>query len=87
MTTTGARAETLPQGLTAEHPIVRWVDEIATLTTPDAIHWVDGSTAENDRLSQLLVEQGTFIRLNPDLRPASWRSDLRSWRGVSFAYA
>ena len=77
MTTIGARAEVLPQGLTAEHPIVRWVDEIAALTTPDAIHWVDGSQEENDRLCRLLVEHGTFIRLNPELRPNSFlaRSD------------
>jgi phosphoenolpyruvate carboxykinase (GTP) len=77
VTTTGARAEMLPQGLSAEHPIVRWVDEIATLTTPDAIHWVDGSTEENDRLCQMLVEHGTFIRLNSELRPNSFlaRSD------------
>jgi phosphoenolpyruvate carboxykinase (GTP) len=77
VTTIGARAEVLPQGLTAEHPIVRWVDEIAALTTPDAIHWVDGSQEENDRLCRLLVEHGTFIRLNPELRPNSFlaRSD------------
>ncbi|HEY5487658.1 MAG TPA: phosphoenolpyruvate carboxykinase (GTP) [Candidatus Limnocylindrales bacterium] len=77
MTTIGARAEALPQGLSAEHPIVRWVDEVAALTTPDAVHWVDGSDEENDRLCQLLVEHGTFIRLNPELRPNSFlaRSD------------
>jgi phosphoenolpyruvate carboxykinase (GTP) len=77
VTTIGARAEALPQGLSAEHPIVRWVDEVAALTTPDAVHWVDGSDEENDRLCQLLVEHGTFIRLNPELRPNSFlaRSD------------
>jgi phosphoenolpyruvate carboxykinase (GTP) len=74
VTTIGARAEVLPQGLTAEHPIVRWVDEIAALTTPDAVCWVDGSQEENDRLCQLLVDHGTFIRLNPELRPNSFLS-------------
>jgi hypothetical protein len=54
-----------------------WVDEIAALTKPDAIHWCDGSEAENTRLCELLVEGGTFIRLNPTLRPNSFlaRSD------------
>ena len=27
-----------------------WVDEIAALTQPDRIHWVDGSRAENEAL-------------------------------------
>jgi phosphoenolpyruvate carboxykinase (GTP) len=53
------------------------VDEVAALTTPDAVYWCDGSQSENDRLTQLLVAHGTFIRLNPDLKPNSFlaRSD------------
>jgi phosphoenolpyruvate carboxykinase (GTP) len=75
--TTGASVEGRPQILSAEHPVVRWVDEVAALTTPDAVYWCDGSQSENDRLTQLLVESGTFIRLNPDLKPNSFlaRSD------------
>ena len=77
MNTTGARVEGQPQGLSATHPIVRWVNEVAALTTPDAVHWCDGSEAENSQLCQLLVDAGTYIRLNPDLRPNSFlaRSD------------
>ena len=77
MNTIGARVEGLPQGLSATHPIVRWVNEVAALTTPDAVHWCDGSEAENSQLCQLLVDAGTYIRLNPDLRPNSFlaRSD------------
>ena len=77
MTTLGARVEGQPQSLSAGHPVVRWVNEVAALTTPDAIYWCGGSEAENSRLCQLLVDAGTFIRLNPDLRPNSFlaRSD------------
>jgi len=70
--TIGARVDGQPQGLPATHPIVRWVNEVAALTTPDAVHWCDGSEAENSRLCQLLVDAGTYIRLNPDLRPNSF---------------
>jgi phosphoenolpyruvate carboxykinase (GTP) len=48
------------------------VDEVAALTTPDAVYWCDGSASENERLCELLVEAGTFIRLNERLRPNSF---------------
>ncbi len=49
-----------------------WVREIAELTQPEAIHWCDGSTAEYDRLVQLLVDAGTFTRLDATERPNSY---------------
>ena len=57
--------------------LLGWVDEIAALCKPDKIEWADGSQEENDRLCELMVEGGTFIRLNPAKRPNSFlcRSD------------
>jgi len=57
--------------------LLAWVDEIAQLTRPDAVHWCDGSEAEYDRLFEGMLETGTARRLNPEKRPNSYlvRSD------------
>ena len=49
-----------------------WVAEVAALTTPEQIVWCDGSEAEWIRLTDELVANGTFVRLNPRLRPNSF---------------
>lgn len=64
---------------TSNKQLLEWVEEVAELTQPDRIEWCDGSQAEWDRLTQELVESGTLIALNPDIRPNSFlaRSDPR----------
>jgi phosphoenolpyruvate carboxykinase (GTP) len=55
--------------LTTNKHLLRWVEKMADLTQPDHIHWVDGSQKEYDRLCQLLVDSGTFTKLNEELWP------------------
>jgi phosphoenolpyruvate carboxykinase (GTP) len=64
---------------TSHRALIEWVEQIAAHTQPDAIHWCDGSQAEWDALSEQLVQAGTLVRLNPELRPDSFyaRSDPR----------
>lgn len=55
------------------HPeLIQWVQEIAALTTPDNIHWCDGSVEENDSLLALLTASGTLRKLNETKRPGSY---------------
>ncbi len=52
--------------------LAAWVDQIESLCKPSAVHWCDGSEEEQRSLCDQLVHSGTFIRLNPELRPNSF---------------
>ena len=62
---------------TRNKKLLEWVEEVAELTQPDEVIWCDGSDDEWERLTSQMVEAGTFIRLNPEIRPNSFlaRSD------------
>jgi phosphoenolpyruvate carboxykinase (GTP) len=49
-----------------------WVGEMTVLCKPARVVWADGSQEEYDRLCQMMVEAGTFVRLNPQKRPNSF---------------
>src|SRR5580658_5971678 len=57
---------------TRNKKLIEWVEEVARLTTPDRIHWCDGSAEEYDELCQQLVDAGTFLRLSDAKRPHSY---------------
>lgn len=54
-----------------------WVTKMVTLCQPDSVYWCDGSEQEYSALTNLMVETGTLVRLNPEKRPNSFlaRSD------------
>ena len=52
--------------------LLAWVQEVAELTQPDRVVLRDGSDEEWDRLTDELVEAGTFIRLNAEKKPNSF---------------
>lgn len=55
----------------------QWIEEVVALCQPQAVHYCDGSLEEYDSLCQKMIDQGTMIPLNPQLRPQSFlcRSD------------
>ena len=57
--------------------LLNWVEKMANLTKPAAIHWVDGSVEEDEALKAQMVESGTFVKLNEKLWPGCYyaRSD------------
>jgi phosphoenolpyruvate carboxykinase (GTP) len=57
---------------TKHEKLVAWVEQVAELTNPEAIHWCDGSAQEYDALAQQLVDAGTFERLSEAKRPNSY---------------
>ena len=57
---------------TRNKKLLEWVEEVAELTQPDEVIWCDGSDDEWERLTSQMVEAGTFIRLNPEIRPNSF---------------
>jgi len=58
--------------MTTHLELKKWVEEMTSLCEPDQVQWCDGSDKEWDSLTSLLVEQGTFTRLNQNLRPNSF---------------
>jgi phosphoenolpyruvate carboxykinase (GTP) len=57
---------------TKHERLLGWVETMAELCEPDALHWCDGSQAEYEQLCRGLVDAGTFVELDPDRRPGSY---------------
>ena len=59
-------------GTTRNQKLTDWVEQWRQILEPDRVEWCDGSADEYERLCQLLVDGGTFTRLDDAMRPNSY---------------
>lgn len=52
--------------------LMKWIHSIVELCQPSGVHFCTGSSEEYENLCDLLVQQGSFIKLNEKLRPNSF---------------
>ena len=64
----GAALETLTQNV----KLLAWLRDVVTLCKPDSVYTCEGSLAEYKEMCDLLAKQGTFTRLNEELRPGCY---------------
>jgi len=53
-------------------PVEQWVGEMERTLRPDRVVWCDGGDAENARLVDVMLADGTLQRLNPQQAPGSY---------------
>jgi phosphoenolpyruvate carboxykinase (GTP) len=59
--------------MTTNNPTLKaWVDECAQLTTPDRVHWCDGSQAEYDQLVSEMLGSGILEELDQEKWPGCY---------------
>jgi phosphoenolpyruvate carboxykinase (GTP) len=57
---------------TSNQRLLRWVEDVAELCRPEAVHWCDGSDEEFDLLCKQLLLGASFVELDADRRPGSY---------------
>ncbi len=62
----------MPNTPTNHATLLAWVQEISELCQPANVHWCDGSDAEYQSLCDLMVQSGTFTKLNEEKRPGCY---------------
>ncbi len=72
MTAASTSIPGLDQGPTSNATLLAWVRDVAARTLPDRVEWCDGSEQEWQRLTALLVEHGTYTKLDEAKRPNSF---------------
>ena len=57
---------------TTNKAVLSWIDEMARITKPDQIVWIDGSEDQLEALRAQAVEEGIMIKLNEEKLPGCY---------------
>ena len=57
---------------TTNKKLLNWISDMAAMCQPESIYWCNGSDEEFSQFAELLVKNGTFVKLNEKLRPNSY---------------
>ncbi len=55
--------------MTKNQSVLKWIDEMKALVTPDNVVWIDGSEAQIEELRKEACSTGEMIKLNQDKLP------------------
>ncbi len=55
--------------MTNNKTVLKWLDEMKDLLTPDKVVWIDGTEEQTEELRKLAVELGELEALNQDILP------------------
>jgi len=58
--------------MTTNKTVIKWLDEMKELLTPDNVVWVDGSDEQREELRKLAVQLGELTELNQDKLPGCY---------------
>ena len=58
--------------MTKNPTVLKWLEEMKALLTPDEVVWIDGSDAQRDALREEACKSGEMLKLNQDLLPGCY---------------
>jgi phosphoenolpyruvate carboxykinase (GTP) len=62
-------SDVISKPITKNEKLLSWVREMTELCQPQSVYWCTGSKKEAQDLCELMVQKGTFTKLNPRKRP------------------
>ncbi len=58
--------------MTINKELIEWVNQMADMCKPDSVYWCNGSDEEYREMTDQLIKNGTFLKLNENKRPNSY---------------
>lgn len=58
--------------ITVNEAVIKWINDMAAITKPDKIVWIDGSEEEKQRLTKEALESGEIYELNQEKLPGCY---------------